>query len=176
MNIDDKVRGLFVLSIQYVQQSALSLMFLGSNNVCCYVDKFDRIADDVCTTIFEKDEPEIAQPKKAEAETAELEIAEPETAEPVKLDVIEIGSSSSKLECSCTSELECSSTSELECSSTSESELSSYVSSYDESSSSDESRCLEKSVPGSMKMTVSQKGPFVYAILHIPFTLYNEPK
>ncbi|GKB38016.1 hypothetical protein Tco_0882958 [Tanacetum coccineum] len=48
---------------------------------------------------------------------------------------------------------------ELECSSTSESELSSYVSSYDESSSSDESGCLEKSVPGSMKMTISQKGP-----------------
>ncbi|GKF69469.1 hypothetical protein Tco_0202526, partial [Tanacetum coccineum] len=35
--------------------------------------------------------------------------------------------------------------SELECSSTSESELSSYLSSYDESSSSDESGCLKKS-------------------------------
>ncbi|GKE43247.1 hypothetical protein Tco_1470531, partial [Tanacetum coccineum] len=57
------------------------------------------------------------------------------------------------------SELECPSTSELECSSTFESELSSYVSSYDESSSSDESGCLEKSVLGSMKMIVSQKGP-----------------
>ncbi|GJS23437.1 hypothetical protein Tco_0452069 [Tanacetum coccineum] len=55
--------------------------------------------------------------------------------------------------------LECSSTSELECSSTSESELSSYLSSYDESSSSDESGCLKKSVPGSMKMIVSQKVP-----------------
>ncbi|GKG44514.1 hypothetical protein Tco_0485952, partial [Tanacetum coccineum] len=65
--------------------------------------------------------------------------------------VIEIGSS--------LSELECSSTSELECSSISESKLSSYVSSYNESSSSDESGCLEKSVPGSMKMTVLQKGP-----------------
>ncbi|GKF09725.1 hypothetical protein Tco_0043949, partial [Tanacetum coccineum] len=57
--------------------------------------------------------------------------------------IIEIGSCSSKLECS----------------STSNSELSSYVSSYDESSSSDESGCLEKSVPGLMKMDVSQKGP-----------------
>ncbi|GJV60489.1 hypothetical protein Tco_1466589 [Tanacetum coccineum] len=38
-------------------------------------------------------------------------------------------------------------------------ELSSYVSSYDESSSSDESGCLEKSVHGSMKMAISQKGP-----------------
>ncbi|GJY39114.1 hypothetical protein Tco_0425478 [Tanacetum coccineum] len=54
--------------------------------------------------------------------------------------------------CSSSSELECSSTSELECSSTSKSELSSYVSSYDESNSSDESGCLEKSVPGLMKM------------------------
>ncbi|GJX42618.1 hypothetical protein Tco_0257608, partial [Tanacetum coccineum] len=51
------------------------------------------------------------------------------------------------------------SSSKLECSSTLESELSSYVSSYDELSSSNESGCLEKSVPGSMKMTVSQKGP-----------------
>ncbi|GJX51264.1 hypothetical protein Tco_0278109 [Tanacetum coccineum] len=66
-------------------------------------------------------------------------------------DVIEIGSSSSKLECL--------STSELECSSTSESELSSYVSSYDELSLYDEYGCLEKSVPGSIKMTVSQKSP-----------------
>ncbi|GKE33780.1 hypothetical protein Tco_1453102, partial [Tanacetum coccineum] len=65
--------------------------------------------------------------------------------------VIEIGSNSSKLECLRTSE--------LECSSTSDSELSSYVSSYDESSSFDESCCLEKSVLGLMKMIVSQKGP-----------------
>ncbi|GKF17846.1 hypothetical protein Tco_0062764 [Tanacetum coccineum] len=62
---------------------------------------------------------------------------------PITIYVIEIGLSSSKLECS----------------STLESELSSYVSSYDESSSSNESGCLEKSVPGSMKMTISQKGP-----------------
>ncbi|GJW92358.1 hypothetical protein Tco_0169911 [Tanacetum coccineum] len=55
---------------------------------------------------------------------------------PLPLDVIEIGSTSSELECSSTSELD-----------------------YDESSSSDESGCLEKSVPGSMKMIVSQKGP-----------------
>nr|GEW11669.1 reverse transcriptase domain-containing protein [Tanacetum cinerariifolium] len=65
-------------------------------------------------------------------------------------DVIEIGSSSSKFKCS--------STSKLECSSTLESELSSYVSSYDESSSSNEFGCLEKSVPGLIRMTVSQKG------------------
>ncbi|GKE23756.1 hypothetical protein Tco_1435268, partial [Tanacetum coccineum] len=116
--------------------------------------QFHKIADDVYTTLFEKVELEIAQPKKSEAETVE-----PETVEPEKPDVIEIGSSSSELECSSTSELECSSTSELECSSTSESELSSYVSSYDESSSSDESGCLEKSVPDLMKMTVSQKVP-----------------
>ncbi|GKC35626.1 hypothetical protein Tco_1048010 [Tanacetum coccineum] len=62
-------------------------------------------------------------------------------------DVIKIGSSSSERECSNPSELECSSTSELECLSILESKLSSYVSSYDESSSSDESGCLEKSVP-----------------------------
>ncbi|GKA96607.1 hypothetical protein Tco_0818702 [Tanacetum coccineum] len=78
----------------------------------------------------------------------------------VILNVIEIGSSSSELECLSTSELECSSTSESSSSDdSSSSELSSYVSSYDESSSSDESGCLEKSVPGLMKMTVSQKGP-----------------
>ncbi|GJR74117.1 hypothetical protein Tco_0086482 [Tanacetum coccineum] len=87
--------------------------------------QFHRIADDVYTTFFKKSKPEKAQPEKVEAETAK-----PKTAEPEKPDVIEIGSSSS--------ELECSSTSELECSSTSESELSSYVSSYDESSSSDQ--------------------------------------
>ncbi|GKD87485.1 hypothetical protein Tco_1358639, partial [Tanacetum coccineum] len=51
-------------------------------------------------------------------------------------DVIEIVSSSSELECSSTSELD-----------------------YDESNSSDESGCLEKNEPGSMKMIVSQKGP-----------------
>nr|GEV67057.1 hypothetical protein [Tanacetum cinerariifolium] len=56
-------------------------------------------------------------------------------------------------------ELEYLSTSKLECSSTSKSKLSSYVSSYDESSSSDKSGCLEKSVPSSIKMIVSQKGP-----------------
>nr|GEW17530.1 putative reverse transcriptase domain-containing protein [Tanacetum cinerariifolium] len=62
--------------------------------------------------------------------------------------VIVIGSSSSELECSSTSELECSSTSELSSSNeSSSSELSSYVSSYDKSSSFDESGCLEKSVP-----------------------------
>ncbi|GJU61738.1 putative reverse transcriptase domain-containing protein [Tanacetum coccineum] len=80
---------------------------------------------------------DLPEPETVEPETAEPETAEPKTAEPEKPDVIEIGSSSSKLECS--------STSELEYSSTSESELSSYVSSYDESSSSDESGCLEKS-------------------------------
>ncbi|GJU78482.1 Toll/interleukin-1 receptor domain-containing protein [Tanacetum coccineum] len=75
-------------------------------------------------------------------------------------EVIVIGSSSSELECSSTSELECSSTSDSSSSNdSSSSELSSYVSSYDESSSSDESGCLEKSVLGSMKMTVSQKIP-----------------
>ncbi|GJS44465.1 hypothetical protein Tco_0569508 [Tanacetum coccineum] len=103
--------------------------------------QFHRIADDVYTTFFEKAEPEIAQLEKAEAETAE----------PKKPDVIKISSS--------TSELECSSTSELECLRISESVLSSYVSSYDESSSSDESGCLEKSVLGLMKMTILQKGP-----------------
>ncbi|GJY49598.1 putative nucleotidyltransferase, ribonuclease H [Tanacetum coccineum] len=55
-----------------------------------------------------------------------------------------------------TSKLECSSTSELKFPSSDE--ISSYVSSYDESSSSDESSCLEKNVPGSMKKIVSQKG------------------
>ncbi|GJS76164.1 hypothetical protein Tco_0726045, partial [Tanacetum coccineum] len=99
--------------------------------------QFHSIANDVYTTFFEKAEPEIAQPEKVEAETVK-----PETAEPEKPDVpecskkadvqecsnikekhdqqdvhpdtyvIEIGSSSSELECSSTSELECSSTSE----------------------------------------------------------------
>ncbi|GKF02922.1 hypothetical protein Tco_0029845 [Tanacetum coccineum] len=41
----------------------------------------------------------------------------------------------------------------------SSSELSSYVSSYEKSSLSHEFGYLEKSVPGSMKRTVSQKGP-----------------
>ncbi|GJY93631.1 hypothetical protein Tco_0509413 [Tanacetum coccineum] len=109
----------------------------------------DDKADDVYTTFFEKVEPEIAQPEKAEAETAE----------PKKPDVIRIGSSSSERECSSTSELKCSSTSELECSRTLDSELSLYVSSYDESISSDETGYLEKSVPGLMKMTILQKGP-----------------
>nr|GEX21134.1 hypothetical protein [Tanacetum cinerariifolium] len=72
------------------------------------------------------------------------------------IDVIKIGLSSLELECSSTSELKCSSTSKFECSSTSESELSSYVSSYEESSSSDESLCLEKSVPSLTKMIMNK--------------------
>ncbi|GKB55506.1 hypothetical protein Tco_0906259 [Tanacetum coccineum] len=75
----------------------------------------------------------------------------------VMLKVIVISSSSSELKCSSTSELECSSTSELEFPSSDE--LSSYVSSYDELDSSDESGCLEKSVSSSMKKSISQKGP-----------------
>ncbi|GJY48800.1 hypothetical protein Tco_0438756 [Tanacetum coccineum] len=146
---------------------------------------FHSIADDVYIKYFEKAEPEIAQPEKAEGETTEPKKSDvPECSKKADVqecsnikekqdqqdvhpdtDVIEIGSSSSELECSSTSKLECSSTSEssssddsssseLECSSTSESsssddssssELSSYVLSYDESSSSDESGCLEKS-------------------------------
>ncbi|GJY61119.1 putative reverse transcriptase domain-containing protein [Tanacetum coccineum] len=104
----------------------------------------------------------------------EAETAKPEIAEPGKPDVPECSKKADVQECSnikekqdqqdlhpdtdvieissSSSELECSSTSELECSSTSKSELSSYVSSYDESNSSDESGCLEKSVPGLMKM------------------------
>ncbi|GKE70549.1 hypothetical protein Tco_1528621 [Tanacetum coccineum] len=137
------------------------------------------IADDVYTTFFEKAKPEIAQPEKVEAETAEpkkpdvpecskkadvqecLNIKEKHDQQDLHpdTDVIRIGSSSSERECSSTSELKCSSTSELECSRTLDSELSLYVSSYDESISSDETGYLEKSVPGLMKMTILQKGP-----------------
>ncbi|GKA99333.1 hypothetical protein Tco_0827270 [Tanacetum coccineum] len=102
-------------------------------------------------------EPVKAKPKKAEAETAEPKTAKPgkpanvqefsnikekEDQQDVHPDteVIVIGSSSSKLECSSTSE-----SSSYDDSSSSE--LSSYVSSYDESRSSDKSGCLEKSVP-----------------------------
>nr|GEZ51669.1 hypothetical protein [Tanacetum cinerariifolium] len=74
------------------------------------------------------------------------------------IEIIVNGSSSSKLECSSTSELECSSTSESSSSDeSSSSELSSYVSSYDDSSLSDKSGCLEKSVLGLMKMTKEGK-------------------
>ncbi|GJZ67082.1 putative reverse transcriptase domain-containing protein [Tanacetum coccineum] len=89
---------------------------------------------------------------KSEHEMADVSYAYDDYPSIYKRQVIVIGSSSSELECSSTSESSSSDDS-------SSSELSSYVSSYDESSSSDESGCLEKSVPGSMKMTVSQKGP-----------------
>ncbi|GJS83556.1 hypothetical protein Tco_0750097 [Tanacetum coccineum] len=127
---------------------------------------FHSIADDVYIKYFEKAEPEIAQPEKAEGETTEPKKSDvPECSKKADVqecsnikekqdqqdvhpdtDVIEIGSSSSELECSSTSKLECSSTSESSSSDdSSSSELSSYVSSYDELSSSDESGCLEKS-------------------------------
>ncbi|GJT69399.1 hypothetical protein Tco_1028685 [Tanacetum coccineum] len=134
--------------------------------------QFHSIADDVYTTFFEKCERELAEPEKAEAETAE---PDRHITFLFNLDVPECSKKSDVQECSnmkekedqqdvhpgivivitsSSSELECSSTSELKCSSTLEStsfddstwsELSSYVSSYDESSSSDESGCLEKS-------------------------------
>ncbi|GKD10582.1 hypothetical protein Tco_1190267 [Tanacetum coccineum] len=119
----------------------IGLLLSMGNQILGY-SQFHSIANDVYTTFFEKAEPEIAQPEKEKQDEQDLH---------ADTDVIEIGSSSSKLECL--------STSELECSSTSESELSSYVSSYDELSLYDEYGCLEKSVPGSIKMTVSQKGP-----------------
>ncbi|GKC85151.1 hypothetical protein Tco_1140868, partial [Tanacetum coccineum] len=93
--------------------------------------QFESIADDVYTTFFEKAEPEKPEPAK----TTNVETQQ---------GVIVIGSSSSELECSSTLELECSSTSKLEFPSSDE--LNSYVSSYDELDSSDESGGLEKSV------------------------------
>ncbi|GJZ34078.1 hypothetical protein Tco_0579514 [Tanacetum coccineum] len=104
--------------------------------------QFESITDDVYTTFFEKAEPEKVVPEKQSLKNRSRQKQEMLSLNKVTsmFEVIVIGLSSSELECSSTSELECSSTSE-----SSSSELSSYVSSYDESSSSDESGCLEKS-------------------------------
>ncbi|GKD43043.1 hypothetical protein Tco_1267688, partial [Tanacetum coccineum] len=88
--------------------------------------------------------------KDATRHIATTNIVDPDT------EVIVINSSSSEPECSSTSELECSSTSKLEF--LSFEELSSYLSSFSEFDSSDESGSLEKSVSGSLKKSVLQKG------------------
>ncbi|GJR66844.1 hypothetical protein Tco_0012909 [Tanacetum coccineum] len=102
--------------------------------------QFHSIADDVYTTFFEKCERKLAEPEKAEAETAEPEC--PRMFK--KADVQECSNMKEKKDQQDVHP---------------GTELSSYVSSYDRSSSSDESGCLEKNVHGLMKITISQKGP-----------------
>ncbi|GKA47993.1 hypothetical protein Tco_0740951 [Tanacetum coccineum] len=92
--------------------------------------QFHSIADDVYTTFFEKCEHELAEPEKAEAETAE-----PEMFKKIRCPrVFKYEGKRGSTRCS-------------------------PWHSYDESSSSDESGCLENNVHGSMKITISQKDP-----------------
>ncbi|GKB14613.1 hypothetical protein Tco_0848536 [Tanacetum coccineum] len=160
MNIDDKGSAYDIVIAKYEKPSD------------SWTDsQFESIADDVYTTFFEKAEPENQSRQKQQMlrlnkatsmfdDVPECsKIKEKEDQQDVHHDteVIVIGSSSSELECSSTSELECSSISKLEFPSSDE--LSSYVSSYDELDSYDESGCLEKSVSGSIKKSISQKDP-----------------
>ncbi|GKA09060.1 hypothetical protein Tco_0688391 [Tanacetum coccineum] len=114
--------------------------------------QFESIADEVYTTFFENAEPEKAEPEKAEPEKAKPEKEEPEKPETAKTRNVE--AQQDVLECSKKDNVQ-------ECSKIKEKEDKQDVHPDTEviSSSSHEFGYLEKSVPGSMKRTVSQKGP-----------------